>query len=94
MAKKVRVVAREVYYGGRTYKQGDVITTYADTEAEAMVMVGSAAYETAAMKPDEPAAQPRAETADDAAKVSSAEAAASGTSPQRRYSRKDLRAVD
>lgn len=85
MARKVKAL-RKIYYGGREYSPGDRFETYADTEAEAMVLVGTVEY-----VQDEPVPPKRTRmTVEQVAE----RAAETDAELPRRYNRRDMRAED
>lgn len=85
MAKKVKALQR-IYYGGREYNPGDKFDTYADTEAEAMVLVGTVEY----AKEETPAPKRTRMTVEQVAE----RAAETDAELPRRYNRRDMRAED
>lgn len=83
MPRKLKAL-QKVYYAGHEYKPGDAFEAQADTDAEAMVLVGTAEY----TKDDPPPKR---------ARMTVEQVAAANESSQeepRRYSRRDMRAED
>lgn len=85
MPRKLKALQR-VYYAGREYTPGEAFDAQADTDAEAMVLVGTAEY-----AKDEPPPPPKRTRM-------TVEQVAAANEPNmeepRRYNRRDMRAED